>query len=192
MIRSGGSSEATIVAARWSRLIAISGTVSFGLIGVAGPLSRYPNWVKHVPGFVAYLAVLAVAVIWGCSRSWRMELRMDNRGVTVRNYFRTYRIGWPEVSSFADGAVNAGAGGRTWALKVIRRNGSAVTACGTCIETSKGPPRGETLTAIRQCAERYCIPADVTGSAVGRGGPITPVLMIAILVLAWLFGANVQ
>jgi hypothetical protein len=145
-----------------------------------------------VPGYVAYLVVIAAAVIWGCSRSWRMELRIDNRGVTVRNYFRTCRIGWPEVSSFADGAVNAGGAGRQWALKVIRRNGSAVTACGTGLETFKGPPRGETLTAIRQCAERYGIPADVTGNAVGRGGPITPVIIIAILAYAWWSGANVQ
>jgi hypothetical protein len=44
-----------------------------------------------------------------------MGLSMDNHGVTIRNYFRTYRAGWGEVSRFVDGAVNPG-GGRPWAV----------------------------------------------------------------------------
>jgi hypothetical protein len=147
-----------------------------------------------MPGFAAYLVIVVAAVIWGCFRSWRMELRMDNRGVTVRNYFRTYRIGWPEVSCFTDGAVYAGAAGRQWALSVVRRNGRVVTACCTsCGTWRSGPPRDETLTAIWQGAERHGIPASaVTGHAKGRGGWLTAVLFVAALGLAWLFGANVQ
>ena len=50
-----------------------------------------PKWAMHVAGtaFTAVLAVVAVAVICGWVRAWRMGLRLDSQGVTVRNYFRT-------------------------------------------------------------------------------------------------------
>ena len=194
MISGGETSEATIVAARYPRWIALVGTAVYGALAILGPLNKYPSLPKHVPVIVIYLVsiVLATALVWGFSRSWRMGLRMDDRGVTVRNYFRTYRIGWPEVNSFADGAVNGGASGRQWALKVNRRNGPAVTACGTCLETWKGPPRDETLTAIRQSAERHGIPADVTGNAAGRGGRLLIVLTVALIAFAWWSGANLN
>ena len=84
--------------------------------------------------------------------------------------------------------------GRQWALSVVRRNGRVVTACGTsCGMWGGGPPRDETLTAIWQGAERYGIPATaVTGNARGPGDGSTAVLFVALLALAWLFGAHVQ
>ena len=69
-----------------------------------------------MPAVIAYLILVAAVLIVGCLRSWRMGLSMDNHGVTIRNYFRTYRAGWGEVSRFADGAVNPGGGGRPWAV----------------------------------------------------------------------------
>jgi len=130
---------------------------------------------------VAYLVIAAAVSIWGCSRAWRIGLRLGEDGATVRNYFRTYRIGWPEVRCFADGSVNGGQAGRLWALGLVLRDGRVVTASGTA--NGKRDARPETLTAIRQAAERYAVPAELTGTATsgdrGNHQPIpgfTPIL----------------
>jgi uncharacterized protein DUF2510/putative regulator of septum formation len=90
----------------------------------------------------------------------------------VRNYFRTYRIGWPEVRCLADGSVHGGQAGRLWALGIVLRDGRVVTASGTA--NGKRDARPETLTAIRQAAERYAVPAELTGTATGRGSRESP------------------
>jgi len=73
-----------------------------------GPSSGHRNFVKHIPlaGAVAYLTVVGAVSVWGCSRGWRMALRMDDFGVTVHNYFRTYRFAWSEVCCLATNAKN--------------------------------------------------------------------------------------
>src|SRR5262245_5886801 len=87
----------------------------------------------HVLAAVAYLAVAAAVSIWGCSRGWRIGLRLGDDGVTVCNYRHTYRISWPEVRCFADGSVNGGQAGRLWALDIVLRDGRVVTASGTAM-----------------------------------------------------------
>lgn len=163
----GGSGGVIVVAGRAPRWDAIIATVFCGGIAALAPL--VPRLVKHhvpVPGVAAYLALVVAASIWGCSRGWRMELRIDDAVVTVRNYFRIYRISWPEVSHFADGAAPMpGKEGETsWALSIVLHSGQAVTASATI----GGWPRPETLTAIRRAADDHGIPAELTGVAASR------------------------
>jgi hypothetical protein len=110
-----------------------------------------------------YLVIVAVALIWGCYRGWRLTLRLDGQGVMIRNYFRTYHIGWSELSSLADG--NAGLaiqGNFAWALTAITRNRRPVVGSAT---TRYSGARPETLAVVRQAAELYGVAADVSGVA---------------------------
>lgn len=127
-----------------------------------------PQWLRHAPrpAVVTYLVIVTVALIWGCLRGWRIGLHIDDNGVTIRNFFRTHRFAWPEVSHFADGSAFGGESKSWWALSVVLRDGSVVIARGT---TRSGPPNPKTLAAIGQAAERYQIPAVLTGAALGRG-----------------------
>jgi hypothetical protein len=117
-----------------------------------------------------------------------MGLRMDQRGATVRNYFRSYRIGWPEVSCLVDGSAFGGAGGWQWALSVMLRDGRTVTASGTM---GSGPRRvAEMLAIIRQGADCHAIPAELTGDATRRGSRwfVRLAVLAFILVGSWLGG----
>jgi len=133
--------------------------------------------------------ILVAAAIGGCFRGWRIGLRIDASGVTIRNFFRTHRIGWREVDRFADGAVLSLGGGNDlyeayWVLRVALRDERqtaagglgrspgrhgrrrAVTARGTLGEFA----HPETLAAIKRAAERYGIPAELTGNPRLRDG----------------------
>ena len=125
----------TLIAERNPRVNAIWWTFLACLVVVITAIDNPVThlWVKHDPTVVG--AIAAIALIGGCFRGWRIGLRIDQSGMTVRNYFRTYRIGWPEVSLFADGsALGLFAGGQSpggdfgwgWALRVVR--GSPVPA----------------------------------------------------------------
>jgi hypothetical protein len=35
---------------------------------------------------VAYASAVIVALVWVCVRAWRMQLRIDEHGVKVRNF----------------------------------------------------------------------------------------------------------
>jgi hypothetical protein len=106
--------------------------------------------------------------------SRRRELRCDDQGVTVRNLFRTYRIGWAEVRRFTDGVEGGGppeGGGQTrWTLWVVLHNGRTVPAEATMARTVAP---SKTLVAIGQAAERYDIPADLTGTIERGSFPAT-------------------
>src|SRR5215475_8781086 len=135
----------TVVARLRSRVEGISLTVVSGVMVAIAPDVRFANWVKRVPvpGIAAYLVVVGAVAIWGCARAWRITLRMDDIGVTVRNYFRTCRFAWPEVSCFEDGAFPGEQGSRDWALSVVPHGGRAVTATAT----RRATPDPEMLTA---------------------------------------------
>jgi hypothetical protein len=65
-------------------------------------------------------------------------------------------------------------------------DGRAVTATGTM---TSGPRRmPEVLAVIGQAAERYAVPAELTGNAVPRGSRwlIRLTLMALVLIAAWL------
>jgi hypothetical protein len=156
---------------RWSAVIFTPlAAILPGLMFTQNSQTLLPR--SHVLVAVAYLVIAGAASIWGCSRGWRMGLRLGDDGVTVRNYRHTYRISWPEVLCFADGSVNGGEAGRLWALDIVLRDGRVVTASGT--SAGKRDARPERLAAIRQAAERYAIPAELTGTAAKRGSRGSP------------------
>lgn len=89
----------------------------------------------------------------------RASVRFDDQGVTVRNWFRTYRIGWAEVSRFTD---CWGEWGRD--LGVALHNGRNVMAW------AESP---KLLVAVGEAAQRYDIPADLTGTIERGSFPAT-------------------
>lgn len=52
---------------------------------------------------VADLAVFAIVSAWVLYWGFRLGVRFDDHGITIRRTFRTDRYTWPEVSRFADG-----------------------------------------------------------------------------------------
>src|SRR6266576_6494087 len=108
MARGDGPGAATIATGE-PRILAILST--FAACFFAGVwVIDGAQWVQHapMPAVVTYLVIVAAALIWGCFRGWRIGLGVDEDGVTVRNFFRTHRFGWPEVSCFADGSAFGG------------------------------------------------------------------------------------
>ena len=153
--------QTTTIATLQPRVEAIVSTLCVCLL--AGFLvTDGPHWVTHAPrpAIVAYLVILAAVLTWGCLRGWRIGLRVDQDGVTVRNFVRTHRFTLAEVDCFTDGLSRGGEAKYWWALCVVPRDGRAVTAKGT---TRWGPPSKKTLTAIRKAADRYQIPGELTG-----------------------------
>jgi hypothetical protein len=126
----------------------------------------------HVLAAAAYLVIAATVSAWEGWRGWRMGLRLDDHGVTIRNFFRTYQFGWPQVDRFTDGSANGGNAGRVWALSIVLRDGRAVTA--TATSSGKRDARPQTLTTITQAAERWAVPAQLTGTARKPGSPHAP------------------
>jgi hypothetical protein len=100
---------------------------------------------------------------------WREWLRLDDEGISVRNFLQTYRIGWHEVRRFEDGSESGRRGRHWWALRIVLRDGRVIIADGT--SSLKTAARLETLTAIRQAAERHGVPAVFTGNQVESGAP---------------------
>jgi hypothetical protein len=105
--------------------------------------------------------------------SGRIGSLQFDQGVTVRNLFRTHRVGWGEVRRFTDGYLgggdNQGSAG-WWALAVVLHNGRTVRAWATAamrVASSK------TLVSIGQAAQHYNIPADLTGSIERGSFPAT-------------------
>jgi hypothetical protein len=101
-----------------------------------------------------------------CSRG-RSSLSADDAGVTVHNFPGRRRFfSWFEISRFADGRFNAGEGPAHWVLDIVLRSGQTRSA--DCTHAGSAAP--ETLAAIRQVAERYGIPADLTGIMMASNG----------------------
>jgi hypothetical protein len=104
-----------------------------------------------------------------------MGVRISHDGVVVRNYFRTYKLSWPEVRRFADGSTPS----RMWALNAATRSGLAVTATSTATEHQA---RADMVTTIRRAAGRYGLAADVRGMPAEWGAP-TPFMLPYVFVL---------
>jgi len=117
----------------------------------------------HGSAAVIYLAILASASAGLLARSWLMGTRFDDRGIRVRKYFSTRRVGWPEVSHFADGGWMNDADDQRWVLDIVLRDGRTVTTGATSSGKTARPGQ---LAAVRQAAARYGIPAELTGQAV--------------------------
>ena len=148
----------------------------FGLSLTLADAPGMPSGQK-VPAVAAFLAGIAVVIwgcIWGCARGWRMGVRLDDLGVTVRNFLGIYRFSWDEVRRFEDGLIHeTGEGGSSyfWALNVVLHDGLAVAAKGTA---RKKGARPQTLAAITQAAARHSVPAALTGIAMKGGSPVHP------------------
>jgi hypothetical protein len=147
----------------------LDGLQAFKHISLPGPVVlRIP---LPVPVVVAYLAVVALTSAWLLYRGCRLGARFDDHGVTVRKLLRTDRYSWPEVSHFADGHARGG-GDAVWALDIVLNDGRAVTV--TPLIWGKSPRR-KTMATIEQAAERYSVPAELTGTARARDGlPASP------------------
>jgi DivIVA domain-containing protein len=124
------------------------------------------NWL--VSQRAAYLAAVASVAALLIYRGWHTGVRFDIHGLTIRYFFWTRRIGWQEVSRFADG-LTAGLGegaGLVWTLVVVLRNGRVVKVKATARDGSSAEPK--VLTAVLQAAQRYGVPAALTGVASKR------------------------
>jgi len=100
-----------------------------------------------------------------CKRG-RLSLHADDHGLTMRNDFAgTHRFAWAEVIGFADGRV-FNEGHYSWVLHIVLQTGRRVP-----VPCTSGSPTPETLTAVQQVAERYGIPADLTGIPMKKGRP---------------------
>ena len=163
-----------VIAERSRRWLAMIMTVLLAFLPGLELMRNSPTLLPrgHVPDAVAYLVAAVSVSIWGCWRGWRMGLRLDDQGVTVRNFFHSYQFGWPEVRRFADGSVNGGNDGRLWALSVVLNDGRVITASGT--SRGRRDARPQALTEIRQAAERHAIPVALTGTAMKQGSPGSP------------------
>jgi len=111
-------------------------------------------WLYPAIG-LACVAVVAVAVAWGCVRALRMEVRFDDCGITVRNFWRTRRLFWEDVSRFTDG------GHDWWALKIERHNGRPIVATATTTG-AKGMVRTGVLTTLGEVTERYHVQTHIS------------------------------
>lgn len=92
-----------------------------------------PQRARHAPGLAVYLAVVTSVAALLVYRGGRTGVRFDGDGLTICCVFGTRRLGWHEVSRFADGRT-AGMGegaGPVWARDVVLRDGRVVTATAT-------------------------------------------------------------
>jgi hypothetical protein len=153
-----------VTVAEWGPKI---GAASFTVLVVLGvsvaPLPA--KWPVQV--MTGYLVVVAMGSIWAIYRSIRLSVIIDDRGIVVRNFLRTHRLNWPEISCLTDGFSHGGQSvdflGRdvrtSWVLQVVPHAGRPITAQGTM---GGGRPSPATLAAIRQAAGRHGIPAELT------------------------------
>jgi len=151
--------KATTITSWRSRFLAILFVVLGGACAALAPFAgrSWPLWAA-----VAELALVAIAAAGLLYWSFRLGVCFDDHGVTIRRIFQTDRYGWPEVSRFAGGCEPDGEGPYLWALNVVLAGGRPVTVTAT---KRKDPASPKILAAIRQVAERYQIPAHLTGTA---------------------------
>jgi Bacterial PH domain len=163
---SADSPDAVTIADREQTGIALMFGCPVVVLAAAG-LANAPAWIRHgdTALVVVYASAVMIALVWVCARAWRMQVRIDEYGVTARNFFRTYRIGWPEIRRFEDGSRWAGQAGHIWALRIVRREGRAVISTMASLGGWRAARRRAMLVAaVRQAAAGYGIPAELTGN----------------------------
>jgi len=122
-----------------------------------------------VAGFLVQVSVIAsytVAALGGIPllyRACRHGVRFADSGITVRNFYRTHKLSWHDVSRLNDGKVYTfGAGGTYfWAVQIVPNSERSVTAEGTMRAKESNVSR--MLTTMERVAARWQIPAQLTG-----------------------------
>jgi hypothetical protein len=103
------------------------------------------------------------------------RLRLDDTGITYRNFLRTHRIGWDQVRWFRDGEADA-----RWRLRMVLRDGHAIEFAAS----ARWEGRPEALAAIRQAAARHAVPVVLTGTGlyaiVLSGTTVAAAVMLAL------------
>jgi hypothetical protein len=111
-------------------------------------------------------AVLATGLgAWGVVRGWRIVLLADAGFLIVRNHLRTYRLSWHDVAEFSDGRMSGGQAGVRWALRIVLKDGSAVTSQATARVRAARPSTAE---AIAEIARQHGITESLTGHPARR------------------------
>jgi hypothetical protein len=103
------------------------------------------------------------------------SLQFDDYGITVRNLFRTRRIGWAEVRRFEDASIggDSNGGGGGWVLGIALRDGRTIAAGVTGRFPALSAAPSETLILMGQAAQRYNIPANLSGTIERGSFPAT-------------------
>ena len=115
----------------------------------------------------AYCAVVAPGFILLLYRTCTHGVCFDDAGITIRNFYRTYKLKWHDVRCFTDGQVgilNEGARSYFWAVQIVMHDGRSVNVEATMPwfwGAKSNVPR--LLATIEQVTARYQIPAQLTG-----------------------------
>jgi hypothetical protein len=103
---------------------------------------------------------------WVLSGPGDTQLRLDIHEITLRTRRQTRWIAWDDVRWFRDGEYARPLRrlrGNGWALAIVLRDGTVVSADATRQPRQPGP---ETMTAVRQAAADHAVPAVLTGRPV--------------------------
>ena len=154
----------TIVAPLTSRLLreVLLGFIWLGILGVTDT-----QWGKHASAaaVAGYVACVALIWLWASWRAWSEALRFDGRGVTVRNFWRTYRLSWPAVSQFADGYFHEhwepGPRLPIWVLAIVMADGRGIAAMATRGDRSPASQRAM-VEEIKEAAKLHAVRAQLS------------------------------
>jgi hypothetical protein len=128
--------------------------------------------IRLVPGRSADLPVSSVPIAGGLAALFVLgiatwpNVRLNERGVRIANWFRFHHVAWSDIASLDDGSVALTPWTHTWALEVRCANGRTIT----CVATSLGG-RKETAQIIKSVTvvaarhDRPCTCRHGTGSA---------------------------
>jgi hypothetical protein len=148
-----------VAAAKYKQIADLREQMSTGTLVAFRPGAKVPSWPSRerarggAPGTVTIC------------KGQGLFLRADDAGLLVRNFYgRARRIGWTEISHFADGAYTK-EGVTGWQLFIVLRTGKRIRVTSSVLE-----PPGEVVAAVRETAQPHGIPADLTGLPVKRGG----------------------
>lgn len=136
VVETGGGTE------RWAGvflcIMAAGFAATFGLLAILRRQELARSVQDVAPAFVALMVLLVAASVWAVRRVWRMGLRIDDEGVTIRNFRRTYLLGWHHVSHFQDGIGRHKETTPQWALSVVLRDGRAVVVRDVMVSQDPG------------------------------------------------------
>jgi Bacterial PH domain len=83
------------------------------------------------PGQAVGSALVFLLTGWLLVRIWRMTLRIDDDGMTIRNPLRTHHLNWCEINHVTDHTYNNGESTVRWRVVVILSDGHQIQAWAT-------------------------------------------------------------